>query len=77
MDIKGIINLKEFFKAVLQCQGEVELITGDGDKLNLRSTLCQYIAITQMFDDDNNIEWELSLSEPSDYEILKPFIVRK
>lgn len=77
MEIKGIINLKEFFKAILKCKGEVELVTGDGDKLNLRSTLCQYIAITQMFDENNNLQWELSLSEPSDYEILKPFIVKK
>lgn len=77
MEIKGIINLKEFFKAILQCKGDVELVTGDGDKLNLRSTLCQYLAITQMFDDDNNIIWELSLSEPADYDILKPYIVRK
>lgn len=77
MNIKGIVNLKEFFKAILKCKGDVELVTSDGDKLNLRSTLCQYLAITQMFDEDNNIRWELSLSDPSDYEILEPFIVKK
>ena len=77
MDIQGIVNLKEFFKAVLKCKGDVELVTGDGDKLNLRSTLCQYIAMTQMFDEENNIKWELALSDPDDYDILEPYIVRK
>lgn len=77
MDIKEIVNIKDFFKAILKCKGDVELVTGDGDKLNLRSTLCQYLAVTQMFDEENNLQWELSLSEPSDYEILKPFIVKK
>lgn len=75
MNIKEIVNLKDFFKAVMECKGTVELITGDGDKLNLRSTLCQYIAMTQMFGEDNNIRWELSLSDQSDYDILKPFII--
>lgn len=77
MDIKEIVNIKDFFKAILKCKGDVELVTGDGDKLNLRSTLCQYLAVTQMFDEENNLQWELSLSEPSDYDILKPFIVKK
>lgn len=77
MDIKEIVNIKDFFKAILKCKGDVELVTGDGDKLNLRSTLCQYLAVTQMFDEENQLQWELSLSEPSDYEILKPFIVKK
>ena len=75
MKIKGINNLKKFFNAVSNCKGDVELVTTDGNKLNLRSTLCQYIAITQMFDDENDIEWELALSDKSDFEILKPFII--
>ena len=75
MRIKGINNLKKFFNAVHQCSGEVELITNDGNKLNLKSTLCQYIAITQMFDDDADIQWQLSLSNDKDLELLKPFII--
>lgn len=74
MRIQKIHNIKEFFKTILQCEGSVELVTSDGDRLNLRSTLCQYIAVTQMFDEDNEIEWELMLSEPKDLELLKPFI---
>ena len=48
MRIKNIAEPTRFFSAVNQCKGRVELTTTEGDKLNLKSTLCQYIALTQM-----------------------------
>ncbi len=75
MKIKNIANVKQFFKKINDCNGSVEILTSQGDRLNLKSTLCQYIAITQMFDDENQMEYELLLSDNSDYEIIKQFIV--
>ena len=49
MKIRGITEPQRFFEAVKSCKGSVELLTGEGDRLNMRSTLCQYIALTQMF----------------------------
>ena len=51
MKILNITEPNKFFSAVSECRGRVELVTGEGDRLNLKSTLCQYIALTQMFQD--------------------------
>ena len=45
------IDFQKFMEAVDLCKGNVYLVTDDGDRLNLKSTLCQYIALTQMFKD--------------------------
>ncbi len=75
MRIKNIQEPTRFFSAVNHCKGQVELTTGEGDKLNLKSTLCQYIALTQMFQDKNIDGVELHLSDPQDYPLLAEFLV--
>ena len=75
MKIKDITAPKRFFSAVNACKGRVELITGEGDRLNLKSTLCQYIALTQMFQDGRIEGIELVVSDPSDFDLLLPFLV--
>lgn len=75
MKIRNIIEPKRFFETVNTCHGHVELLTAEGDRLNLKSTLCQYIALTQMFQDGRVEGVELSLSDPSDLERLIEFLV--
>ena len=47
MKIKNITDIDGFFKVIDSCQGKVELITGEGDRLNLKSKLCQYVSLTR------------------------------
>ena len=75
MLIRDIAEPKELFRAIDKCKGRVELVTDEGDRLNMRSTLCQYIALTQMFQDGRVDGIELVLSEPGDFERLKPYLV--
>ncbi len=75
MIIKDITEPKRFFKAVAGCAGRVELVTGEGDRLNLKSTLCQYIALTQMFQDGMMNDVELVVSDPNDFERLKEYLI--
>lgn len=75
MQLKGITETGSFFRRVNLCKGRVELVTGEGDRLNLKSTLCQYIAITQMFQDGQISDVELCLSDVTDFELLKPYII--
>ncbi len=49
-------------------------MTAEGDCLNLKSRLCQYIALTQMFEDKRVEGIELVLSEPCDLNKLLPYI---
>ena len=78
MKIRDISEPASFFKAVNTCAGRVELMNAEGDCLNLKSRLCQYIALTQMFEDKRveGIEEgiELVLSEPCDLNKLLPYI---
>ncbi len=75
MKILNITEPRRFFAAVNACPGRVELVTAEGDRLNLKSTLCQYIAITQMFEDERMAAAELVVSDPDDFERLRPFLV--
>ncbi len=77
MKIRDITEPSRFFHAVNQCAGRVELVTSEGDRLNLKSTLCQYIALTQMFQDARIDAVELCLSNPGDFEKLDAFLVKE
>ena len=48
MTIKNIKDLDGFFKAVDSCEGQVELVTGEGDRLNLKSKLSQYVSLANI-----------------------------
>ncbi|MFZ5975036.1 MAG: polya polymerase [Bacillota bacterium] len=74
MRITNIKNPSRFFDKVAQCKGSVELVTSEGDRLNLKSTLCQYLALTQMFD-EAKLDMQLVLSEPGEMEMLQEYIV--
>ena len=49
MKIKNITDIEGFFKAVDKCNGKVELVTGEGDRLNLKSKLSQYVSLANIF----------------------------
>ena len=74
MKIKNIPSPGRFFEAVGKTKGTVELVTDEGDCLNLKSALCQYIALTQMFTDGKISTVDIIFSDPSDAEILMPFM---
>ena len=76
MKIKNINDPKRFFEVLQKCKGRVELCTVEGDRLNLKSALCQYIALTQMFKDARIEDIELVLSEPEDLAILLDYLVK-
>ena len=76
MKIKNITNPQRFFEVLNECTGRVELVTSEGDRLNLKSTLCQYIALTQMFKDARIDDVDLIVSEPEDFVRLMNFIVK-
>lgn len=75
MRIKNISEPQKFFKEVRDCKGSVELITTEGDRLNLKSKLCQYITLTQMFKDES-MHVELIVSDPEDMKRLAEYLVK-
>ncbi len=75
MIIKQIVDPAEFFEKVLECKGSVELHTPEGDVLNLKSKLCQYIALTQIIDEGIIEAGDLRMSDMKDLEIIKKYLV--
>lgn len=76
MKIYNIDNPQKFLDIIKQCKGEVELVSKQGDRLNLKSELTKYIAITQLFTDNSMInEMELVASEPEDVMLLMNYMM--
>lgn len=70
MKIDKVTNAQEFFKVVDSCEGRVELLTGEGDRLNLKSKLCQYLSMTQIFSQSEELHLEIVASEEEDLKKL-------
>ncbi len=66
MKVKNIKNVDAFFKMIDQCTGTVELVTSEGDRLNLKSKLCQIVALAGVFSCEEIPEMELVAYEQSD-----------
>ena len=64
MKVQNITNIEKFFEVVDHCQGKVELVTGEGDRLNLKSKLSQYVSLANIFSDGTIEELEVIAYEP-------------
>lgn len=76
MKIKNITDIERFFEVIDQCKGKVELVTSDGDCLNLKSKLSQYFSLAQIFSDGNIPEIEIIASEPEDMNKLIQYLIQ-
>ena len=75
MKIQNISNVEKFFQVVDSCAGKVELVTGEGDRLNLKSKLCQYVSMAKIFSDGTIDELEIIAYEPEDIKKLVNFMM--
>lgn len=44
------VNVSEFLSVLDTCKGNVFLVTHEGDKLNLKSKLCQLVGLTKLIE---------------------------
>lgn len=75
MKVHNITDIEKFFKVVDSCEGKVELVTGEGDRLNLKSKLSQYVSMANIFSDGTIAELELLAYEPGDIDKLVSFMM--
>lgn len=76
MKVQNIKDVEKFFEVVDQCEGKVELVTGEGDRLNLKSKLCQYVSLANIFSNGEAIpELEIIAHEPEDINKLIQFMI--
>ena len=75
MKVQNITDIDKFFEVVDSCKGKVELVTGEGDRLNLKSKLAQYVSLANIFSDQTIGELELLAYEPEDINKLVNFMM--
>ena len=75
MKVQNITDIDKFFKVVDSCKGKVELVTGEGDRLNLKSKLCQYVSLANIFSNGEIPELEILAYEPEDIEKLISYMM--
>jgi len=76
MKIKNIENVDKFLEVVLQCKGKIELVTQEGDILNLKSKLCQYIALSKMFTETKIDDIDIVIYNQEDMSLLFEYLIR-
>lgn len=75
MKVQNITDVKKFFDVVDSCKGKVELVTGEGDRLNLKSKLCQYVSLANIFSNGEIPELEIIAHEKEDVDKLLTFMI--
>lgn len=75
MKVQNITDVDKFCEVVSRCKGKVELVTGEGDRLNLKSRLRRYVALDRLFSDSDIEELEVLVSEPEDVTKLVNFLM--
>lgn len=76
MKVSKINDINKLFEVVDSCSGKVELVTGEGDRLNLKSKLCQYVSLATIFSSEADIpDLEIIAYEKEDIDKLFKFMV--
>ena len=74
-EVQNITNIDKFFEVVDSCKGKVELVTGEGDRLNLKSKLSQYVSMANIFSNGEIPELEVIAYEKEDTDKLIQFMI--
>ncbi len=75
MKVTNISDVNKFFSVVDSCKGKVELVTGEGDRLNLKSKLSQYVSLANIFSAGEIPELEIIAYEKDDVDKLINFMM--
>ena len=75
MKFENIQNVEKLFQIIRdECTGTVELVSTEGDRINLKSRLSQYISMVRLLDAEFVRELQLVASDPADVERLLHFM---
>ncbi len=74
MKIQNISDVNSFFKVIDSCKGKVELVSAEGDRINLKSKLTQYLSMANIFSNGYIKELELVAYDKEDLDRLIKFM---
>lgn len=75
MKFYHIDDIDGFFDTVSKCKGTVELVTDEGDRLNLKSKLSRIVAFADVFSGGEIPGMEILTSDPDDMRMLMNFMM--
>lgn len=76
MKVQNITNIEKFFQVIDTCKGKVELVTGEGDRLNLKSKLSQFVSMAKILSNGEIPELELVAYDAEDVMKLIDFMMK-
>lgn len=74
MKLKENINIPAFLQTVQQCKADVLFVTVEGDRLNLRSMLSQFVFTAVIAGTINRPNGRIELQRSSDAELLQDYL---
>ena len=75
MKFENVKNVERLCQIIRdECCGTVELVSSEGDRINLKSRLSQYISMVRLLDTEFVKELELVASDPADVDRLLRFM---
>ena len=77
MKLMNIKDVNTFFKIIDECQGDVFLASDEGDMINLKSKLSQYLAVVNLFSDGYISQLTLVTSTTGDSERLMKYMLQQ
>ena len=75
MKVSHINDVERFFCVIDNCKGKVELITPQGDRLNLKSKISQYASVANAFSNGEIPELEIVADEKEDVDRLLSYMI--
>lgn len=76
MKLQNITDVDKFFEVINSCKGKVEIVSNEGDRLNIKSKLTQFVAMSKIFNDPIIKDLELVAYDPEDVEKLIRFMMQ-
>lgn len=76
MKLENVNNVEGLFKVLDSCKGKVELVSDEGDRINLKSKLTQMILTANLLNTATIKELELLISDPDDMKKVITFMMQ-
>ncbi|MBP3241758.1 MAG: polya polymerase [Oribacterium sp.] len=75
MKLENVNNVDGLFEVLNSCSGKVELVSPEGDRINLKSKLSQMIMTAKLLNQATIKELELFVSDPDDMKKVVSFMM--
>ncbi len=76
MKLENVSNVEGLFKVLDSCKGKIELVSEEGDRINLKSKLSQMILTANLLNTATIKELELLVSDSEDMKKVISFMMR-